>query len=173
MTTLWTPPTVVNQHAEEGGELTHIQWNDTQFDALRSPGDQSLTTNGTLVHLARSPKVDFKNKTYYLTATGFNFNSLPEVISGIELRLNTNRRGRVTDETIQLLVNNTPVGDNQATLSVDPIKTYGAPTNLWGLESLSNNDINSGFGVLIRFQSHPHYPHKDGANIYSVELVIY
>jgi hypothetical protein len=173
MTTLWTLPTLINQYAESGAETAHIQWNDAQFDAVLSPGAQAITTNGALLHLARSPKVDFKNKTYYLTATGFNFNNVPEVISGIEVRLNTNRRGRVTDETIQLLVNNTPVGDNQATLSVDPIKTYGGPTNLWGLKSLSNNDINSSFGVLIRFQSHPHYPHKDGANIYSVELVIY
>ena len=173
MTTLWTSPTIVNQYAEEGGELVHIQWDAAQFEAVHSPGTESLTTNGALVHLARSPKVDFKNKTYYLAVTGFNFTNLPEVISGVELRLTTNRRGRVTDETIQLLVNNNPVGDNQATLSVDPTKTYGGPTNLWGLKNLSNNDINSSFGVLIRFQSHPHYPHKDGANIYSVELVIH
>lgn len=171
--TTWNYPTAVSQYAEQGAELVHIKWNETQFNALAYPGPQSLSSNGPLVHLARSPKVDYTNKTYYLVAKGFNFSNLPSTISGIELRLNANRRGRITDETVQLLVNNQPVGDNQATLSVDPIKTYGGITNLWGLSGLLADNINAEFGVLIRFRSHPHWPHKDGVNIHSVELQIY
>ena len=169
----WNYPTVVSQYAESGAELAHVTWNETQFNALASPGAHSLSSNGPLVHLARSPKVDYTNKTYYLVAKGFRFNNVPSSISGIELRLNTNRRGRITDETIQLLVNNQPAGDNQATLNVDPIKTYGSSTNLWGLDGLLAENINEEFGVLIRFRSHPQWPHRDGINIHSVELQIY
>ena len=171
--TTWNYPTAVSQYAEPGAELVHINWNEKQFNALASPGAHSLSSNGPLVHLARSPKVDYTNKTYYLVAKGFNFSNIPNTISGIELRLNANRRGRITDETIQLLVNGQPVGDNQATLNVDPIKTYGSNTNLWGLDGLLAENINEEFGVLIRFCSHPHWPHRDGININSVELQIY
>jgi hypothetical protein len=171
--TNWNYPTVVSQYAEQGAESVHITWNEQQFDALAYPSTQTLTTNGPLLHLARSPKTDYTNKTYYIVAKGFNFVNLPDTISGIELRLNADRRGRVTDDTVQLLINGQPAGDNQATLNVDPIKTYGGSTNLWGLEQLLAENINAEFGVLIRFRSHPNWPHRDGVNLHSVELQIY
>lgn len=169
MTTQWTSPTVVEQYVEDGAEAVHVAWKETELT-----GNTVITTDGTLLHLARSPKVDYKNKTYYLKATGFNFTNVPENISGVELRLNTDRRGRVSDETIQLLVNNAPVGDNQATLVLDPIKHYGGENSIWGLDSLSKEEIlNSGFGVLIRFKAHPDWPHRDEAKIRAVQLLIY
>jgi hypothetical protein len=171
--TTWTSPTTITQYAESGAESVHIPWNSDQLNALQSPGNEALQTAGTLVHTARSPKVDFTNKTYYIAATNFNFADLPDQISGVQLKLTTDRRGRITDETVHLLLNNQPVGDNRASLTVDPIKVYGSETDLWGLSSLSKNDItSSSFGVLIRFQSHPQWPHKDGATLYSAELLI-
>lgn len=174
MTTEWTTPTLFSQYAETSAEDIHVPWDASKFNALKNIDNQRLGLNGVLTHIARSPKTDTTNKTYYLTAQGFNFNNIPEVISGIELRINTERRGRITDDTIQLLIDNQPIGVNKANLDVDPIKTYGGPTDLWDIENiLVENLRQSTFGVLVRFQSHPRYPHKDGAYISGIELRIY
>ena len=174
MTTIWTSPTIIDQYAESGAELVHIPWNNSQFDAVISPDSTSLGTQGVLTHISKSPRVDETNKTYFLSANGYNFNDLPNIVSGITLRLTTNRYGRISDDTIQIIVNGEPAGENLASKSVDPIKIYGGVNDLWGIDNLSVSDLqNSNFGVLIRFKSHPHYPHKDGANIYAIELQIH
>jgi hypothetical protein len=174
MNTAWTSPTIITQYSETGAELAHVPWNEDEFNAILSPGIESLSTTHALRHIARSPSADKTDKTYFLSATGYNFNELPDEISGIVLRLTTNRYGRISDETIQLIVDGNPVGNNVATASVDPIKIYGSETDVWGVTNISKSDLlNSDFGILIRLKSHPHYPHRDGANIYSVELQIH
>ena len=174
MTTIWTSPTIINQYAESGAELVHIPWDNNAFDAVVSPDNTSLSTQGVLTHISKSPRVDETNKTYFLSTKGYNFNDLPDTISGITLRLTTNRRGRVSDDTVQLIVNGEPAGENYASTSVDPIKIYGGVNDLWGIDNLLVSDLeNSNFGVLIRFKSHPRYPHRDGANIYAIELQIH
>ena len=157
-------PTALDQYPEEGTESAHVSWN-TSFTGS--------VTNGTLVHIARKPKVDFTNKTFYLKATGFNFDNLPETINGIELRLTADRRGRVTDETIQLVLDNNPIGDNLASLELDEIKSYGGENVLWGTNITATDIMNPSFGVLMRFRAHPHYPHRDGIIIRAVELLIH
>ena len=63
---------------------------------------------------------------------------------------------------------------NQANLIVDPIKIYGNETSLWSVKNLSMSTIqDSKFGVVIRLQSHPNYPHRDEAYINAVELRIH
>jgi hypothetical protein len=163
MTTAWISPTTFSQYPEEGAELVHIPW------------DRTLTsTDGCLEHIARSPKQDIRTKTYYLKATGFNFSNLPTTISGIEVRLTMNRRGRITDDTVDLIVANQALGNNKASLDLSPIKIYGSATDLWSTKNLTLLDvIDSNFGVLFRFQSHPHWPHKDAAFINAVELRIH
>ena len=161
MTTAWTAPTTSTQYAEVGAESVHVPW------------DDSLTsTYGSLEHIARSPKHDIRTKTYYLKATGFTFQNLPATISGVELRLSVKRRGRVTDETISLVVND-QISENRATLDLAPTKTYGGETDKWSVGNLSLADLNSNFGVLLRFQAHPHWPHKDAAFIEAVELRVH
>jgi len=161
-------PTTFYQYAEEGGESVHIRWDETKFNSQVKIG-----TQGVLSHLARSPKTDLRNKTYYLKVQGFDFSSIPDTINGIEVVLTTDRRGRVTDETVQLVINDQVVSENKATLNLDPIKTYGSSTDLWGLETISQQDINSSFGLLMRFQSHPHFPHRDGMFIRGIEVRIH
>ena len=176
MTTEWTFPTIISQYPEPEAESAHIQWDDSKgYYAIQNRDDkQSLMTNGTLYHFSRSPKTDIRTKTYFLKVQGFNFLNLPVVLSGIELRLSTNRFGRITDETIQLCMGNELLGDNLADLILDPIKVYGSGTHLWNIKNLSITDIqNPNFGVVIRFQSHPQYPHRDGAYINAVELRIH
>jgi hypothetical protein len=114
------------------------------------------------------------SKTYYVKCQGFNFINLPDTLSGIELRLSTQRRGRVTDDTIQLCFDDNVIGDNQANLIVDPVKIYGNETSLWSVKNLSMATIqDSKFGVVIRLQSHLNYPHRDEAYINAVELRIH
>ena len=175
MTTKWTLPTIFSQYAEPEAELVHIAWDDSKgYDALRNVDTESLVTNGTLAHISRYPKYDVLSKTYYLKVQGFSFEDLPESLSGIELRLSTNRRGRVTDETIQLCLDNTLIGENQAGMSLEPVNVYGGNTTLWNTKNLSMSDIQDPkFGVVLRFQSHLHYPHRDGAYINAVELRIH
>lgn len=166
MTTFWTQPNKIDQYFEEGAEEEHISWgNLSKFP---------IQTNKDLFHIARSPKPNLKTKTYFLKFTKFHFENLPLTLSGIEFKLNAKRKGRITDETIQLYVNDKVVGDNKATLNLDPIKIYGNSTDKWGIDSLLISQIsNLNFGVIVRFQSHPHWPHKDGAIIDLVELRIH
>lgn len=170
MTTAWTNPTIVEQYSETGAESIHIPWKTDEILAVTNPSSDTLGLNGVLTHIARSPKYDITNKTWFVRATGYNFVNLPNVISGIEFRLTTKRAGRITDDTIQLCSNGQLIGENRADLIVDPIKIYGGSLDLWSTSSIT---IDSTFGVVIRFQSHPHYPHKDSAYIQALELRIH
>ena len=76
MTTVWTYPNTFSQYAEEGGEDVHVRWNENNFKTLCTIG-----TEGSLTHIARSPKHDTTSRTYYLKAQGFNFSSIPETVS--------------------------------------------------------------------------------------------
>jgi len=172
MTTSWTLPTNVTQYAENGAESAHISWN--YLDNLKDSDNRSVHSNGTLSHIARSPKTDLRNKTYYIRATGFNFQNLPDIISGIEVKLNARRYGRATDDTIALCLNEETIGENHATLPISPIKIYGSPTNLWGTNSLTLSNVqDSSFGVIFRFQAHPNWPHRDPVLVDSVEMRIH
>lgn len=175
MATEWTLPTLFRQYAEPTAELVHVPWNDNNgFSGLRNVNGSMTRTLKPLLHMARSPKVDVTMKTYYLELTGYNFLYLPDVVTGIEARLTADRRGRITDEQTFLCLNGTMMGDNKADLLLAPKKTYGGETDMWGMENLSRADLqNSSFGITIRFQSHPHWPHSDGAAVDSVELRIY
>lgn len=175
MTTEWTTPTIFSQYAEPEAEAVHISWDDSRgFNALLSNDSESILTNGTLYHIARSPKTDLKTKTYYLKLQGFNFKNLPEIVSGIEFRLSGNRRGRITDETIQLCLVDQLIGENRANLNLDLTKIYGSGDDLWGTDNLTMSNIQDRqFGVVVRFQSHPSFPHRDGAYINAVELRIH
>jgi len=175
MTTAWTVPANIIQYAEPGGESVHIPWDDSRgFDVLKSMDVRGVRSLGRLSHIARSPKHDILNKTYYIRATGFNFQGLPTVLSGIELLLLVNRYGRVTDDTVELVLGGESLGENQASLSIAPEKIYGGPANLWNAKNLSVNDLQDpSFGVVIRFGSHPHWPHKDPVIIGGVRLRIY
>lgn len=166
MSTNWTLPNVIMQYSENNAENDHIAWNNIE----KFP----LVTSKDLMHISRSPKSNLKDKTYFLKFSNFYFDNLPTVISGLELRLTTRRKGRIVDETIQLYINDRLTSENKASLTSDPVKKYGGENDLWGLNDLSVNSIlNLNFGVIVRLQSHPMWPHKDSAIIDLVELRIH
>jgi hypothetical protein len=174
MTTNWTLPRTITQYAETGGEDAHVSWLEVNdFHGLKNLDGKSVRTTRDLIHIAREPRHDIKEKTYYLKLTNFNFVNLPATLSGIELKLSMNRVGRITDETIQLCRNDDLVGDNHASLNLDLIKIYGSETDNWNTNLTMSDIQNSSFGVVIRFQSHPNWPHKSSPLIDAVELRIH
>lgn len=169
MSTNWALPRTISQYAEAGAESLHVRWNEN-FTSLNSVNGKSIKTARDLVHIARDPKHDILEKTYFLKLTNFNFENIPTTLSGIELKLTMNRYGRVTDDTIQLILNDNIIGDNFANESLLPISFYGDLTEKWNTSLSINNVRDSSFGVIIRFKSHPFWPHKSSPYIDGVEL---
>jgi hypothetical protein len=174
MPTFWTNPTTVTQYAETGAEDAHIFWDtENNFNEIKFNDNRNIVTNKPLYHISRSPKTDLTTKTYFIRATGYSFLNVPTTISGIELKLTGNRSGRITDDTISLCLNGENIGDNKATLNLDPIKFYGSSTDKWNTTLTPTDVLNSTFGVVVRFKSHPNWPHMVGAYLNSLELLIY
>lgn len=173
MATNWTYPNQISQYSEEGAEEQHISWSNLGVEAITVNDKLNLVTTKNLYHIARSPKHDLTTKTYFLQVSNFKFQNLPATISGIELRLSVNRRGRISDDVVQLMLDNVPIGDNKAGVEITQNKIYGSPTDMWNT-SLTNEDLQkSHFGILMRFKSHPKWPHSDPMFVNSVELRIY
>ena len=176
-----TTPTVI-QYAED--ETTQIQWNPDNLEMLTSPNNVvGITTMKPLMHIARSPKYDLTNTTWFIEYTGFNFNSLPTTISGITATINMNRGGRIADDTIQLVCNGDMIGENQAkpavihnaihdTSLMDIKSVYGGSSSTWGAELTRDMIQDPSFGIVIRYKSHPAWPHKTSPILYSVQLQI-
>jgi hypothetical protein len=173
MATFWTYPNTIAQYVETGAEDNHISWNNISLGDIISNDKLSVVTNKNLYHIARSPKHDLVTKTFFLKITNFKFQNLPVAISGIEMRLTANRRGRIMDDTVQLLLNDEPIGDNKASLEILQTKIYGSPTDLWNA-NLTISDLNkNNFGLLLRFKSHIKWPHSDPIFVNCVELRIH
>lgn len=185
----FVPPVSTNtatiiQYAED--ELTQIQWNPENLEMLVSPNNVvGITTMKPLMHIARSPKYDLTNTTWFIEYTGFNFNKLPDTISGITATINMNRGGRVADDTIQLVYQGEMIGENQAlpafihnairdTSLMDIKSVYGGNLSTWGVSDITQDMIqDQSFGIVIRYKSHPAWPHKTCPILYSVQLQIH
>ena len=174
MTTPWTSPTTIIQYSETGAENVHISWFDQDnFSALLNQNGRFVSTTAPLLHIARQPRNDITMKTWYLQCTGYNFSNLPDTISGVAMRLTMNRGGRITDETVQLSYQNNAIGLNKANLGLDPQQTYGGMTDIWEIADIDASMIQDpSFGVVLRFQSHPMWPHRTAPGIDAVELQI-
>ncbi|NDG78994.1 MAG: hypothetical protein EBX47_06140 [Synechococcaceae bacterium WB8_1B_057] len=174
MSTNWALPNNVSQYSESGAEDRHVSWNDERnFSALKIKDQTHIKTNRELLHIARDPKHDIIEKTYFLKITNFQFTNIPSTISGIEVKLTMNRFGRITDDTIQLTLDDNLIGNNFADLNLSPIKTYGSFNDLWNT-SLTPADVsNASFGIVLRFQSHPKWPHRSSALIDAAEIRVH
>lgn len=173
MTSLWTPPSKFYQYFEEGAQDVDSSWIEDDFNEIRLFDKKSLGIIKPLYHIARSPQHDLMNKTYFLRLTNFRFVNVPATISGIELKINSRRAGRIMDETVQLCLNENLIGDNKALTTINPISVYGGEDDLWGtnLDASQLNDLT--FGIVLRFKANPKWPHRDSIFIDSVELRIH
>lgn len=167
MPTEWTYPNTVIQYAEAN---VHIPWMNVSNDFDET---NLIRTERDLVHISNSLMNDFKTKTYYLVLKEFDFVDLPATPTGLELYVNVRRTGRVTDETVQLYLNQ-PLGANLANSKIEDLKIYGGETELWGLEGISQETLNNPeFGIVLRYQSHPTIPHRTGVYMTHVQLRVW
>jgi|694.fasta_scaffold00326_8 hypothetical protein len=174
MTSNWALPTNIIQYSEEDSETSHVQWTEIDnFYSLKNLDGKFVKTQRDLLHIARDPKKDLVEKTYFLKLTGFNFINIPSNISGFEVKITMNRFGRITDDTIQLCLNDKLIGDNKANLDLAPIKIYGNENDLWETNISNSGVINNSFGIVLRFMSHPRWPHKNSAMIDTVQIRIH
>jgi hypothetical protein len=169
-------PSVVVQLGEE----PNIAW----VTAVPSDGifllQRRWQTARPLRHIANPASGPIRDSTFALICTGFNIPLLDE-INGIEVRVTGQRNGRVADETIQLTYENSAIGRNNFNYETDeegrlPLfnKTvYGSSTDMWGTEVTPQMLQDSSFGVILKFQSHPYYPHSSDMQIESVSLTVY
>ena len=178
ITTLWMKPTMVSQYAEPGAELIDVQWDDTDnFKSLNYVDGRFVKTVRDLLHISRSPKTDIIMKSYYLKIQGYNFsnlNSLINVITGVEVKITSNRSGRIMDETVGLCIDGDKKGENRAGLLVNPVTYYGSANDLWLTKGITLGQVMSPtFGVIVRFQAHLHWPCRDSMMLDCVEMRIH
>jgi hypothetical protein len=134
-----------------------------------------------LSHIANPATGDIRNKTWFLICTDFQIADLPEQISGIQLELRAQRNGRIVDEISQLTYQGNPLGNNnfvyltdsEGHLKITNETIYGSPTDLWGADITPAMLVDPSFGVILKFQSHPYYPHKCGMFLDAVSLTVY
>jgi len=134
-----------------------------------------------LMHLSNPATGDMRNKTWFLNCTNFNIDNIPSQISGLQLDIRAQRNGRIVDEVIQLTYQGQPLGknnfvyltDSEGHLKLTNETTYGGPTDLWGADITSEMLLDPSFGVILKFQAHPYYPHKCGMFLDAVSLTVY
>jgi hypothetical protein len=172
MPTPWFYPNTVTQYAEVD---SHIAWSgeETGFSSIKSNNGDFLITKKELLHIANSNLNDLKMKTYFLHLSNFKIISLPEVPSGIEVELEMRRGGRITDETMQLMYADINIGDNQASYKLDANTIYGSSTNTWGVDLTKTMLQDDTFGISVRFQSHPNWPHRESPKINYIRLRVW
>jgi hypothetical protein len=169
-------PSVVTQLGEE----PNIAWVTT----VPSNGvfllQRRWQTAESLKHIANPASGPIRDSTFALVCTGFNIPLLDE-INGIEVRVTGQRNGRIADETIQLVYQDQAIGRNNFSYETDeegrlPLfndTVYGGSEDLWGSEITTNMLQDASFGVILKFQSHPYYPHSSDMQIESVSLTVY
>lgn len=171
MPTPWTYSSTVSQIAEVE---QHVPWVESKFDAIKTSDDSNyLTTTKELLHISNFTANDLKMKTYFLHATGFNFVDLPNVPTGIEVEISVMRGGRIADDSIYLLFNGNFVSDNKADFQLDITKIYGSSSDMWGLTTDVANIADSSFGVSIRYQSHPSWPHRENPKLNYIRMRVW
>jgi predicted extracellular nuclease len=166
MPTSWFFPSIVTEYAEVE---EHVSWNNVGNNFTQI---NKISTTKNLLHIANLLVNDIKMKTRFLICTGFNWNNLPQNISGIEVYVGLRRQGRITDDTIQLY-HNQSIGDNKATYDLAAVKTYGGENDLWGLGSIPASNLDVNFGIILRYQSHPSFPHSAAPIMDHVQLRVW
>ena len=170
-------PTTVTQTGEE----PNVAWIGTGGDGSNLISiDKKIRTSKELKHISNPASGDLRDSTYTLVYTGFQISEL-SAVNGVVLRVVAQRNGRIADNTIQLTYQGSAIGQNNFYYQTDdegrlPLfddTTYGGSEDLWGAELTPELLQDPSFGVILKFASHPYYPHSSGMRIDSVSLTIY
>jgi hypothetical protein len=173
--------TYLPQAVEQTANENEISWQQSPATETGYLLESNWTTVKTLVHISNPATGDLRSRTQALVCSNFQITDLPQQISGIELQLLTDRNGRIVDEIIQLTYQGQPIGSNNFVYKTDsnghlPINnttTYGGPDDLWDAEITAEMLQDPSFGVILKFQSHPYYPHNSGMRLKAVSLTVY
>lgn len=162
------------------------EYPEDQVDWITIPTSGLLVNNRwrtvrSLKHISNPATGDIRDQTYSLICTNFNITELPDIISGLELRIVAQRNGRIADELIHLTYQDQKIGknnfnyitDSEGHLKITNESVYGGPTDLWDADITHEMLIDPSFGVILKFQSHPYYPHNVGMTLDSVSLTVY
>jgi hypothetical protein len=168
MPTKWFHPSSVTQY---GQVPQHLSWLGTDVDfttikQVRTVKDLTTISNDLQLN-------NLRTTTYYLLLKEFNIKSwdVPDPLNGIELYINMQRGGRITDETVVFSYQGNNVSDNRASADLSNTKTYGGEGDTWNMPSLVYPLISQpDFAVLLRYQSHVYWPHKTTPNMEHVQL---
>jgi len=166
MPTKWTYPNTCTQYTDAD---FHVSWMNVGEDFEEV---NMIRGEKEIYHIANSLSNDRKNKTYYLVCKEFDWEDLPEIITGVEVYINIRRTGRITDDTIRLY-NQGPIGENMADNKIDDIKIYGSETSKWGLELTSEQFTDPEFGLVLRYQPHPSFPHSTTPYLQHVQMRVW
>ncbi len=158
-----------------------IGWQSTAGSVAGRLLNARWSTVKPLHHYANPACGDIRTRSWALVCTNFQITQLPDVISGIELTVKTQRNGRVVDEQIQLIYNGSAIGANNFNYMTDADghltllndTTYGSPTDLWAAEITHEILQDPSFGVILKFQGHPYYPHLSTMTVDCVVLTVY
>jgi hypothetical protein len=191
MTTQWFTPTTTAQIAEFE---EHVQWQAGYITSVDAYGRTQTTPNTNLtistgpiqsirpiLYIANDGHAPRRERTWYITFTGFNITDITDPINGIEVQTRLRRRGRIMDETVSLSLNGDMIGENKIDYNLDDLNhvpindvtNYGSPTDLWQTQLTAAMLQDPTFGVTLRLQSHLFYPHRETVLIDSVQLRVY
>ena len=158
-----------------------IDWKSTPSRDVNTLLEKKWSTVRSLKHIANPASGDIRERTRSLVCTDFQISDLPETISGLELKITGQRNGRIVDEIIQLTYQNQAIGknnflyvtDSEGHLRITNETFYGGSTDLWEADLTPEILRDPSFGVILKFQSHPYYPHSVGMILDSVSITVY
>jgi hypothetical protein len=164
---IYSPGSVL---ANSGNPDQEIPW---QFISTRWRTVQDLK------HRSNPATGDIVDSTWSLYLTDFGIQETN--ILGLKFHLVAQRNGRIVDQTIQLCYQNQLIGVNKVDYTTDteghlPLSNdtaYGGPEDVWGVSDLGSKITDPSFGIVIKFQSHPYYPHSCGLRIDQMSLTVY
>ncbi len=172
----WYNPLTITENPAEDSKL--ISW--------KTPLKFPLLSAKDLIHLSGTggpgpSMTDLKNKTTALVFTDFSIDAPTGDLTGVELKLDIDRAGRIGDADVFLVYNGEIIGVNKTDYSQDEAahllnfnkNLYGGADDLWGADITPEMLTDSSFGVWLRMQSHPFFPHRSGIKISQVSLRYY
>lgn len=133
------------QTISSGGLATGPDWSSGTWNNAKVKDGIGTSTSGNVTYLSFTTR---------LSATNFNFSSIPSnaTIDGIEVvitRRNNNASGDISDNTVQLTLGGNNLALTSFWSSTFTDQYYGSTTNLWGLNPTQAQITTSTFGVEL------------------------
>lgn len=163
------------------GSDEEIDWKTTVAPSVGFLANRRWSTVKDLTHIANPATGDIRSRTKSLICTDFKIETLPEIITGLKVDLVAQRNGRVADEIIQLTFQGELIGTNnfnyytdvEGHLKITNETSYGSETDTWGTELTPEMLRDPSFGLVLKFQAHPFYPHRSTMYLNAVSLTVF